>query len=543
MGRLGVVHLFVVSGLNVGLLLIALLRLFRPLGAAGQAIALAGVWAYVGVAGASTSAVRAGLMITYACFLKRTGTRGRLLNHLGIVGIVLLAANPAAHGGPGLQFSFLSLLSLGLGSEVVSQLQSALTRGTRIWENHIDPGGRPGQIETRRLRFLLESWLEPVRCDGVSAFFHSLGRPLGFVAGLILVSLLVQIATLPLSLYYSNVWSWSQWLANLFLIPIFGLLVPAGFLLLATFWTPLAFLAAAVDEGFNRFAGPLKAAGWLPQTFVQTESPFPPTAANRLTSPVAVQSDAPGPSGEDATDRFFLALPANTSVIPHAAFGEVGSLSITSQVIVGNPHLESVDGVVHFIDTTTGLPIAATVDGETSAQHPFSLGSLESRVFEINPAGVDPIQIAWVAVKGRKQLTAAANFVTFDRSAGTAEGPQGVVTGTILAEAGIGASRLGFRHVLNVRRDGVSDTAFAVLNATSGPAEIRLRDTAGQVVASETLMLAPRQQQPRFFGEFFNLPAGDFGGTVDITSNASLALISLKTINGLQSSSLPSGTP
>ncbi len=35
--RLGVVHLFVVSGLHVGLLLIALLRLFRPLGAAGQA--------------------------------------------------------------------------------------------------------------------------------------------------------------------------------------------------------------------------------------------------------------------------------------------------------------------------------------------------------------------------------------------------------------------------------------------------------------------------------------------------------------------------
>ena len=249
--RLGVVHLFVVSGLHVGLLLIALLRLFRPLGAAGQAIALAGVWAYVGVTGASTSAVRAGLMTTYACFLKRTGTRGRLLNHLGIVGIVLLAANSAAHGAPGLQFSFLSLLSIGLGSEAVSQLQSVLTGGTRIWEDHIDPGGRPAQIGTRRLRFLLESWLEPVRCNGVSAFFHSLGRPLGFVAGLILVSLLVQIATLPVSLYYSNMWSWSQWFANLVLIPLFGLLVPAGFLLLAAFWTPLAPLAAAPVEALS----------------------------------------------------------------------------------------------------------------------------------------------------------------------------------------------------------------------------------------------------------------------------------------------------
>ena len=249
--RLGVVHLFVVSGLHVGLLLIALLRLFRPLGAAGQAIALAGVWAYVGVTGASTSAVRAGLMTTYACLLNRIGTRGRLLNHLGIVGIVLLAANPAAHGAPGLQFSFLSLLSLGLGSKVVSKLQYVLTRGTRIWEDHIDLGELPGQTGTRRLRFLLESWLEPVRCGGVSAFFHFLGRPLGFFAGLILASLLVQIAILPVSLYYSNMWSWSQCLANLVLIPLFGLLVPAGFLLLAAFWPPLDALAAAPVEALS----------------------------------------------------------------------------------------------------------------------------------------------------------------------------------------------------------------------------------------------------------------------------------------------------
>ena len=249
--RLGVVHLFVVSGLHVGLLLIALLRLFRPLGAAGQIIALAGVWAYVGVTGASTSAVRAGLMTTYACLLNRTSTRGRLLNHLGIAGLVLLAANPAAHGAPGLQFSFLSLLSLGLGSEVISKLQYALTRGTRIWEDHIDLAGRPGQRGARRLRFLLESWLEPVRCGGVSAFFHFLGRPLGFFAGLILASLLVQIATLPVSLYYSNLWSWSQWLANLVLIPLFGLLIPAGFLLLAAFWTPLAALAAVPVEALS----------------------------------------------------------------------------------------------------------------------------------------------------------------------------------------------------------------------------------------------------------------------------------------------------
>ena len=248
--RLGVLHLFVVSGLHVGLLLIPLLSLLRPLGRTGQLFALAGVWAYVGVAGSSTSAVRAGLMTSYACLLNRSGTRGRLLNHLGIAGLVLLAANPKTHGSPGLQFSFLSLLSLGLGSQAVREIQHACTWGTRIWGDSIDPGRDPDQ-RTRRWRFLLESWLEPVRGDRTGALFRFLGRPLSFAAGLILASLLVQIGTLPVSLYYSNLWSWAQGLANLVLIPLFGLLVPSTFLLLAAFWTPLAPLAALPVEALS----------------------------------------------------------------------------------------------------------------------------------------------------------------------------------------------------------------------------------------------------------------------------------------------------
>ena len=249
--RLGVLHLFVVSGLHVGLLLIALLGLLRPLGRAGQLFALTGVWAYVGVAGFSTSAVRAGLMTSYACLLNCTGTRGRLLNHLGIAGLVLLAANPWTHASPGLQFSFLSLLSLGLGSPAVRKIQYACKWGTRIWDDSIEPGKSPGQRLARRWRFLLESWLEPVRGERTGALFRFLGRPLVLFAGLILASLLVQIETLPVSLYYSNLWSWSQGCANLVLIPLFGLLVPSTFLLLACFWTPLAPLAAAPVEALS----------------------------------------------------------------------------------------------------------------------------------------------------------------------------------------------------------------------------------------------------------------------------------------------------
>ena len=121
---------------------------------------------------------------------------------------------------------------------------------------------------------------------------------------------------------------------------------------------------------------------------------------------------------------------------------------------------------------------------------------------------------------------------------------------TILAEAGIAASGVGLRHVLNVSSDGaVLATAFAIVNPTKGTANINLklknRDESGeqQTVAQTNLVLDSHHQTARFFDEFFGLQPGPFLGTLEINSDTSVSVISIRTLGGLQSSSLPSGTP
>ncbi len=270
--RLGVLHLFVVSGLHIGMLLVSLRRLMHPLRAPGKALALAGVWAYIGLVGASSSALRAGLMSSYACALEAFGTRGRMLNHLGIAGLVLLAANPSSYRSPGLQFSFLSLLALGLGSSTIDRVRYVVEQGTRLGDDRADPGRATRRTQARRLRFALESWCDPVRSPRLARLTRLLGRALAPVVVLALASLAIQIATVPLSLYYSNQWAWMQCFSNLLLIPLFGLLMPGCFLLLALFWTPLGPVARTFVEAVARlieWAIEFQARGalitWLPQ--------------------------------------------------------------------------------------------------------------------------------------------------------------------------------------------------------------------------------------------------------------------------------------
>ena len=211
-------------------------------------------------------------MSSYACALEAFGTRGRMLNHLGIAGLVLLAANPSSYRSPGLQFSFLSLLALGLGSSTIDRVRYVVEQGTRLGDDRADPGRATRRTQARRLRFALESWCDPVRSPRLARLTRLLGRALAPVVVLALASLAIQIATVPLSLYYSNQWAWMQCFSNLLLIPLFGLLMPGCFLLLALFWTPLGPVARTFVEAVARlieWAIEFQARGalitWLPQ--------------------------------------------------------------------------------------------------------------------------------------------------------------------------------------------------------------------------------------------------------------------------------------
>lgn len=90
------------------------------------------------------------------------------------------------------------------------------------------------------------------------------------------------------------------------------------------------------------------------------------------------------------------------------------------------------------------------------------------------------------------------------------------------------------------------NTAFAIANPAVGPANIRMvfRSDANEAIIEKTLALPARGQTARFFTEFLELEEGrDISGSVIFTSDADVDIMSLRTLNGEQTASLPSGTP
>ncbi len=238
--RLGVFHLFVVSGFHVAVLVFFLHALVRPLGSIGKALVLVGVWCYIVLAGGTLPTVRAGLMGSCSYLLLAFGISHRFLNCLGIAALFTLLASPVSLYSASFQFSYLSLLAIGI---FVLPRQPTLRSLWLAWRDVFSDQVIPRQgsqaARRRHTRYLLEAALEPlprrflIPCLGLGA------RLLAYFLALAICSWFVQLATLPLSLTYANLWIWTQWLANLILVPCFALFLVGALILFATYWLPL----------------------------------------------------------------------------------------------------------------------------------------------------------------------------------------------------------------------------------------------------------------------------------------------------------------
>ena len=238
--NLGILHLFVVSGFHISLVAFALHRLLKPAGFAGQLLTLAGSWAYVLVAGSGLSALRAGLMVTTFYVLLTFGLYRQFLNVVGISALVLLALWPGALRTAGFQFSYLALCSIGLFVLPRQRLLQALGLSfRRAFSDSVVVGSCPHWRRHRRFRFLLEEKFHfwPRKCT--RRLLPILGRTSVALTGLTLAICSIQLLSLPINLYYSNRWVWTQWVSNLVLVPAFSPFIPLGFLLFLTFWLPV----------------------------------------------------------------------------------------------------------------------------------------------------------------------------------------------------------------------------------------------------------------------------------------------------------------
>ncbi|RTE08514.1 DNA internalization-related competence protein ComEC/Rec2 [Paenibacillus whitsoniae] len=181
--ELGLTHILAISGLNVAVFLGAVIWLLRRFKLTRETILLVCIWllpCYILVTGASPSIVRAGLMSMIALIAARKGFMKDVLHIMAIVAWAMLLWNPYYVLDVSFQLSFLVTLGLIVGVQ------------------------RTGK--------LLEPWIP-----------HTLLRN---TAAITLVS---QLISFPVSIYYFNQFSLISWAANAVLVPIISMVVfPAG---------------------------------------------------------------------------------------------------------------------------------------------------------------------------------------------------------------------------------------------------------------------------------------------------------------------------
>ncbi len=178
----GIVHILAVSGLNVGLVaagVMGLLNIFRLRGIAFPAITAA-IIAYTYITGLGVAVVRAAIMAWIYFCGRRLGRERDWPVTMSAAALIILVFSPNALFEPGFQLSF------------------GATWGILHVGPYID--------EKLKKAGLDNSWLR----------------------GCLWVTLAAQLGTLPLVVYYFNIVSLVSILANLFVVPLVGLILPIG---------------------------------------------------------------------------------------------------------------------------------------------------------------------------------------------------------------------------------------------------------------------------------------------------------------------------
>lgn len=207
--QLGLTHILAISGMHVAVYVGVLLFLFRRLRLTKETsltLTFILVPIYVLLSGAGPSIVRAGLMSMIALLAARVGMLKDGLNILAASALVMLIWNPYMLLSVSFQLSFLVTLGLMVYVPLMNPLLSILPR-----------------------------WLK----------------------GAVSVTLVAQLVSFPLTIYYFNQFSLLSFAANLVFVPFITFVVlPLGTLalLLGRLWEDAAKVLAQVTELLNNFS-------------------------------------------------------------------------------------------------------------------------------------------------------------------------------------------------------------------------------------------------------------------------------------------------
>jgi competence protein ComEC len=241
--RLGILHVFVVSGAHVSLVLACVHFLLRLLGRRSRWLPLAGLWSYVLLVGATIPVLRAGVMATAIYLLLCEGLRSRLMNVLGITVLLVLAWHPQSFHTSSFQLSYLSICAIGLFVLPSREKVQAVSRGICDAFGKILLAGREDAVKRRRFcRYWVEEKLQILPLRFARPIASWTGAAGVYLSDLALCSWWIQLFILPVTLHHSNLWVWTQWFTNLLLVPFLAALVPFSLMTFLFFWSPVGSL-------------------------------------------------------------------------------------------------------------------------------------------------------------------------------------------------------------------------------------------------------------------------------------------------------------
>ena len=237
--RLGIAHLFVISGFHIGVLSGILLLLFKKkYNHISLLIIPSFIWGYIWIIGFPIPALRAAVLATFYLILLHFGIRGNLLNTLGIAAASLLIFNPAALYQAGFQLTYACLLAIiWLFIPLMGWINAPVMGFRAFRENRIITGRNPELSRLRWWRALYEAYFRHLPEYGLNLTFFLL-KGLSWPLKVTGCTVCIQFFLFPVLVFYFNSFNFHSLLMNLFMVPFVSFSVAAGILLFLIFWMP-----------------------------------------------------------------------------------------------------------------------------------------------------------------------------------------------------------------------------------------------------------------------------------------------------------------
>jgi competence protein ComEC len=223
--KTGTVHLLATAGLHTGLVVAMLLYLLPFTGLPRRPVALVtlGLLAvFTIMAGDRPAVVRAAVMAAVYLFGLLLEREPDLPNAIALAALGLLLANPFNLFDFGFQISFTTVITLALGMKLTLPLRRCVTR--RMSRNGLAKDALRGAVD--------------------------------YMATCLCVTVIAQIGSMPLIIYYFNIFTPAGLVANLLIVPIVAPVIAIGFAAAALgAITPIPLLSLPLDWILNAATG------------------------------------------------------------------------------------------------------------------------------------------------------------------------------------------------------------------------------------------------------------------------------------------------